>query len=132
MTKYYLAVGSTPGANNIYYQNQNLNSSATLSGLPTNGMTLYVRLWRLVSNAWQFTDYTYYSVTTLGALRQGANIVISWPTNDPAYRLEYSTDLPASASIANSISPAVLKRLAGSFANALSSICSQTLGIFWL
>jgi hypothetical protein len=27
--------------------------------LPTDGRTLYVRLWSLVSGAWQFNDYTY-------------------------------------------------------------------------
>ncbi|HEX5398325.1 MAG TPA: hypothetical protein VFY06_04680 [Verrucomicrobiae bacterium] len=107
VTKYYLAVGSTPGANNIYYQNQNLNSSATVSGLPTNGMTLYVRLWWLVSTAWQSADYTYETLATLGAVRQGTNIVISWPTNDPAFWLEYATNLPASTWISNSVAPVI-------------------------
>jgi hypothetical protein len=109
VAKYYLYVGSSAGATNIYNQNENLNVSATVTGLPTNGMTLYVRLWWLVSATWQSGDYTYKAVTTLGALRQGGNLIVSWPTNDPAYWLEYATNLPASAWISNPISPSILK-----------------------
>jgi hypothetical protein len=72
-------------------------------------MTLYVRLWWLASATWQSGDYTYEAVTTLGALRQGGNLIVSWPTNDPAYWLEYATNLPASAWISNPISPSILK-----------------------
>ena len=37
--------------------------SRTVSGLPTNGSTIYVRLWSLIGSTWQFTDYTYTAVT---------------------------------------------------------------------
>ena len=35
------------------------STSYTATGLPTDGRTLYVRLWSLVSGIWQFNDYTY-------------------------------------------------------------------------
>ena len=108
VSQYYLGVGSTVGATDIYYQNQNLNVSATVTGLPTNGMTLNVRLWWLASNAWQSTNYTYRAVTTLGAQRQSGNFIISWPTNDPAYGLEYATNLPASDWFTDPITPAIV------------------------
>jgi serine protease len=107
VSQYYLGVGKSAGASDIYYQNQNLNSSATVTGLPTNGAPLYVRLWWLDS-AWQSTNYIYKAVIRLGALHQGTNFILSWPTNDPAYSLEYATNLPAGDWFSNPVSPAIL------------------------
>jgi len=61
VSAYWLYVGSSAGASN--YQNSgNLGGSAltrTVSGLPTNGSTIYVRLYSSIGGAWQYTDYTY-------------------------------------------------------------------------
>src|SRR5205823_5708138 len=65
-TKYFLYVGSTQGAFDLYFQDQGLNLSTPAPvNLPTDGRTLYVRLWTLfngvtdIANGWQFKDYTY-------------------------------------------------------------------------
>ncbi len=58
-TQYALAIGTTPGGTDVYNQNQGTNTSASVSGLPTAGQTLYVRLSSLISGNWQFRDYTY-------------------------------------------------------------------------
>ena len=108
VSKFYLAVGHSLGATDIAYQNENLNLSTTIAGLPTNGTTTYVRLWWLVSAGWQSGDYSYIAPITLGALRQGGNFIISWPTNDPTYWLEYATNLPAATWISNSMAPSIL------------------------
>jgi hypothetical protein len=34
-------------------------NSATANGLPTNGATVYVRLYSLINGSWLYTDYTY-------------------------------------------------------------------------
>jgi hypothetical protein len=34
-------------------------TSATPTNLPTNGSTVYVRLWSFINGAWFYTDYTY-------------------------------------------------------------------------
>ena len=47
------------GGNEIYGQSQGTNTSVTVGGLPSNGSTLYVRLWSLVGGTWFFNDYTY-------------------------------------------------------------------------
>jgi serine protease len=107
VSQYYLGVGKSAGASDIYYQNQNLNVSATVTGLPTNGAPVYVQLWWLDS-AWQSTNYIYQAVVRLGALHQGTNFILSWPTNDPAYTLEYATDLPATDWFTNPVTPAIL------------------------
>jgi len=60
-TNYGLFVGSTPGAADLYSSGLLANTvlSQTVSGIPTDGRTLYVRLWSLVAGNWVFTDYTY-------------------------------------------------------------------------
>jgi hypothetical protein len=111
-TGYYLYVGTAVGANDIYSQSQTTNLSATVSALPSNGSTLYVRLWWFVSSTWHFSDYTYLAGATpplaLSILRQGANIALLWPTNDPAFKLEYATNLSPSIWISNPISPSIV------------------------
>ena len=58
-SQYFLYVGTSLGTNNLYSQNQGLNLSALVSSLPMNGNTLYVRLWWLVGDDWNYRDYTY-------------------------------------------------------------------------
>src|SRR2546426_1092344 len=59
-TEYWLEVGTTGvGSTNLYSQSQGLNLSGTVNGLPTNGSTVYVRLWTRLSGTWQLNDYTY-------------------------------------------------------------------------
>jgi hypothetical protein len=59
VAEYWLEIGTSFGGNQIYGQSQGTNLSVTVSGLPTNGSTIYVRLWSRISGAWQFNDYTY-------------------------------------------------------------------------
>ena len=59
VTNYFLYVGRSFGANDIYGQSQGLNLSATVTGLPIDGSTVYVRLWWATSAGWQYRDYTY-------------------------------------------------------------------------
>jgi len=56
---YWLYVGSSAGAADIYSASQGTATSGTVSGLPTDGRTLFVRLWSLINGSWQFLDYTY-------------------------------------------------------------------------
>ena len=44
----------------------------------------------------------------LGSSRQGINFVLSWPTNDPAFKLFYATNLPATTWISNPVAPAIV------------------------
>jgi hypothetical protein len=51
------AVG--PGLYDIYKSPYLNTTSATVSGLPTNGAKVYVRLFSSVNGVWQSVDYTY-------------------------------------------------------------------------
>ena len=57
-TEYWLEVGTTGvGSTNLYSQSQGLSLSGTVSGLPTNGSAVYVRLWTRLGGTWQFNNY---------------------------------------------------------------------------
>lgn len=64
--EFFLYAGSSQGANNYYGRSQGLNRSATIANLPTNGSTVYVRLWTRFDNGWQYGDYTYRAANTAG------------------------------------------------------------------
>jgi hypothetical protein len=59
-TAYRIDAGSTPGGNQ-YFQSTNLGNvlTTTVSGLPTNGSTVYVTLYSLVNGQWLYNQYIY-------------------------------------------------------------------------
>jgi hypothetical protein len=63
VSEYWLEIGATFGGNQIYSQSQGTNLSVTVSGLPVNGSTLYVRMWSLISSVWLVNDYVYIAAT---------------------------------------------------------------------
>lgn len=60
VSQYWLYVSnSAPGASDIYSGTQGSNTSKTLTGLPTDGSIIYVRLWSQIGGSWEFQDYSY-------------------------------------------------------------------------
>ncbi|MCC6419219.1 MAG: hypothetical protein IT429_13370 [Gemmataceae bacterium] len=66
-TQYGLWIGNAVGTNNLVATGGTATSYAA-TGLPTDGRTLYVRLWSLVGAAWQFNDYVYTAQTLAAAV----------------------------------------------------------------
>ncbi len=66
-TAYWIDAGSTVGGSQ-YYQSGNLGNvlTKTISGLPTNGTTVYVTLYSLISGNWQSNPYTYTAYNLAG------------------------------------------------------------------
>ena len=62
-TEYYLQVGKTLGGQELYSVSEGTNLSATVMALPTDGSTVYLRLWSNIGGLWSFNDYTYVSCT---------------------------------------------------------------------
>ena len=62
-TEYYLQVGTTVGGQELYSVSEGTNLSATVMALPTNGSTVYVRLWSKIGGLWSYNDYSYVSCT---------------------------------------------------------------------
>src|SRR3989442_396497 len=91
-TEYWLEVGTTGvGSTNLYSQSQGLNLSGTVSGLPTNGSAVYVRLWTRLGGTWQFNDYAYTAATTAtltspapGSILPGPTVTFLWTPAPPA------------------------------------------------
>jgi fibronectin type III domain protein len=73
---YQLTVGTTPGGGELFDQVLP-GLSVSVTGLPTNGSPVYVRLWSLVGSLWFFRDYTYTAAT------QGPTVTVSPATVNP-------------------------------------------------
>ncbi len=57
--EYWLTVGTVQGGYDIYSASLGLARTATVSYLPSQGSTVYVRQWSRHGNLWSYTDYTY-------------------------------------------------------------------------
>lgn len=59
VSQYYLYVGSSPGGYDIYEANQGTNRSAVVSGIPTDGRTIWVRLWSKIDGVYRVRDHAF-------------------------------------------------------------------------
>jgi trimeric autotransporter adhesin len=85
---YWLDVGSMQGQANLFGQNVGLTTSQTVNAIPTDGSTVYVKLWTLLGGTWQFNDYTYKAgggnskavITSPvpGSALSGSSVTFSW------------------------------------------------------
>lgn len=57
--EYFFYAGTSLGANNIVGRSTGTATSTTVTNLPTDGSTIYVRLWTRFSAGWQSRDFTY-------------------------------------------------------------------------
>ena len=56
---YWLEVGASVGSAEYYGGDQGRNTTVTVTGLPTDGNIIYVRLWTINDGSWQANDYQY-------------------------------------------------------------------------
>jgi hypothetical protein len=87
--QYWLDIGPTQGSNN-YYQSGNLGTilSKAVSGLPSDGSTVWARLWYLQNANWLFVDnsYTAFNAGTKGVITSpvpgstlpGSTVTFTW------------------------------------------------------
>jgi pro-kumamolisin-like protein/Big-like domain-containing protein len=95
-TAYWIDIGSTAGAHDIYSSGNVGNVlTTTVSGLPTTGSTVYVTLYSLVSGTWISNAYTYtaYSLAsaagvmttpTPGSMLTGSSVTFDWTAGSGA------------------------------------------------
>ncbi|WP_144395330.1 hypothetical protein [Pleionea sediminis] len=55
----WLSVGTEQGGNSIYDRNVSGLTQQRVDNLPTNGSSVYVRLWTYVDNSWKYKDYDF-------------------------------------------------------------------------
>jgi DNA-binding beta-propeller fold protein YncE len=70
ITRYFLDIGSTRGAKDVYSQDQGTSLSTSVTTLPIDGRVLYVRLWSYISGkaGWAYIDYQYAAANLIAGL----------------------------------------------------------------
>jgi hypothetical protein len=111
-TGYSLLLGSTGvGSSNLYSSGQITATSAAATGLPTNGSTVYARLYTYFSGAQSSADYTYTATTpssltspVSGSTLAGPNVTFAWSsaTGATGYTLYLGTTGVGSSNIYSS------------------------------
>jgi CRISPR/Cas system endoribonuclease Cas6 (RAMP superfamily) len=100
-----------PGNSELYSSGHITGTSRTVSGLSTNGATIYARLYSVISGVTYYNDYTYYT----GALAQitspvpsstltGSSVVFTWSagTGVTQYDLHLSAVAPGNSELYSS------------------------------
>jgi Bacterial Ig-like domain (group 2)/NHL repeat len=87
-TEYNLWLGlNGAGSSDLYNSGVTAATSASVTGLPTKGATIYARLFWLIGTGWHSTDYTYTEATavlaaltspTPGTMLGSSNIHFTW------------------------------------------------------
>jgi hypothetical protein len=57
-SQYFLDLNSSPGSRDIF-ANYVTGGSTTVSGIPADGRTIYVRMWTNIGGVWFYNAYTY-------------------------------------------------------------------------
>jgi hypothetical protein len=87
VTQYAIYVGKTAGGGQIIQRNTGTGVTQAVTGIPTDGTTVFVRLWSLIGGGWQFNDYTYTAATltkavlltpTPGSTLAGSSVAFTW------------------------------------------------------
>jgi hypothetical protein len=102
--EYQLYLGTTGvGSYNLYSSGVTTAKTKTVSGLPTEGVTVFARLYQLIDGVWQHTDYTYTEAGTLtwaaltsptpGSVLAGSSVAFTWTggAGPAAYQLYLGT-----------------------------------------
>src|SRR2546422_116496 len=65
VAEWWLSVGTSAGANDLF-DSGSLGSalSMTIDGFPTDGETIFVRLWYMLDGIWQYSDSQYTAAPT--------------------------------------------------------------------
>lgn len=107
VTAYALYLGTTgEGSNDLYAPDSTTATSATVTGLPTNGVTIYATLYSLVNGVWQAVFYTYSASAgsamaaltspAPGSVLSGSSVTFSWSAGSgvTAYALHLGSTGP--------------------------------------
>ncbi len=59
--EWHFMLGTSIGGTDLYNSSLGTATQVTVTGLPTNGSTIYARLWYRTVNGWAFNDFSYTS-----------------------------------------------------------------------
>ena len=101
-TQYWMDIGTAPGGYDLFSQSAGLATSEAITGLPTGGGTVYVRIWTAIGSAWRYSDCTYMAYSSLPAVMTspapsstlaGSSVTFMWSsaTSASQYWLDIGT-----------------------------------------
>jgi hypothetical protein len=115
VTAYIFDLGTTgSSSSDLYSSGSTTATSASVSGIPTNGVTLYATLYSKINGVWQISHYTYTETGTPvaailispapGSVLSGSTVTFTWtPGSGPtAYYLDLGTTGTGSSNLYNS------------------------------
>ncbi|MBZ5535450.1 MAG: putative Ig domain-containing protein [Acidobacteriia bacterium] len=104
VSQYYLQVGKTLGGQEIFSAGLGANLSTLVLDIPSNGSTVFVRLWSNIGGPWFFNDYTYLACSGCtptkaaltapvpGSALTSSSVIFSWGTSSAGqYYLQVGT-----------------------------------------
>jgi hypothetical protein len=93
VSEYWLYISNAaPGGQDTYSGSQGSNTSRTFTSLPTDGSTIYVRLWSKIGAAWKFLDYSYKSAAALTRIAPADSASLaSYLAATPFHSFDFST-----------------------------------------
>ena len=59
VSRYFIYIGTGPGGFDVLSRDMGTALNTVAAGLPVDGRPLYVRLFSLINDAWQYNDYTF-------------------------------------------------------------------------
>ncbi|MCP4105943.1 MAG: hypothetical protein GY749_10465 [Desulfobacteraceae bacterium] len=91
-SQYWLWIGTSNGGHDVYSGDQGTNTTVTVTDLPGNGQTLYVRLWSVVNGEWRYNDYIYTDPAAIqspapGSKLSSTTVTFTWNDVGSAYVL---------------------------------------------
>ena len=116
VTKYEFRLGTTgPGSSDVYNAAEATTTALTtgvVSNIPTNGATLYARIYSYISGVWQHNDYTYKEAPagpavltspTPGSTLSSSSATFTWSAgvNATKYEFRLGTTGPGSSDVYN-------------------------------
>lgn len=93
VSQYWLYASSlAPGGQELYGGSQGSNTSKTLTGLPTGGGVIYIRLWSEIGSVWSFFDYSYTAAAVLSQIAPPTTVAAlnSYLAATPSYGFNFS------------------------------------------
>ena len=111
---YDLYLGTTgPGSSNVYTSGHVTTTSVNVPTLPSNGVTVYARLYSYINGGWQYLDYTYVESGTplpavltsptpgLSTVLGTSNVTLQWTagTGVGLYQLNLSAIAPGASDL---------------------------------
>jgi glucose/arabinose dehydrogenase len=133
VSAYQLDVGTSPAGTQVFASGPVTSHSATVTGLPMNGGTVYVRLWSSIGGNWEYDDYTYVAApppqtVTLVLAAASGSVGEAAGTASVTVRLTTSDGKPTSGAVTVHYATANGSATAGSDYTAASGTVSFAAG----